>query len=111
MAFDPSPTGYFPNINPSGEIAGVTGVFIPYSDLESYDYDVVVSNTGDIRQLIYSFVEAVADRYLLGITPTTDRPGQVTISRTSTVPSDTVVRKTYGFTINVVLADTEVTPE
>ena len=108
MAFDPSPTGYFPNINVTVVISNVTGVFIPYEDLESYDY-VVATGNGDIRQLIYSFVEAVSDRYLT-ISPTTDRPGQVTISRTSTVPTDDTIRKTYGITINVILADTEVTP-
>ena len=109
MAFDPSPTGYFPNINVTGVINSVTGVFIPYEDLESYDY-VVATGDGDIRQLIYSFVEAVTDRYLT-ISPVTDRPGQVSISRTSTVPTDDTIRKTYGITINVILADTEVTPE
>lgn len=109
MAFDPSPTGYFPNINPSGEIGGVTGVFIPYSDLESYDYDVVVSSTGDIRQLIYSFIEAVSDRQLE--IPTADRPAQLTITRTSTVPTDDTIRKNYGFIINVALGPTEVIPE
>ena len=110
MAFDPSPTGYFPNINITGVIGAETGVFIPYSDLESYDYDVAVSQTGDVRQLIYSFVEAVTDRYLNDIAAA-DRPSQVTITRSSTVPNDTTVRKVYGFTINVELADTLVIPE
>jgi hypothetical protein len=109
MAFDPSPTGYFPNINVTGVISNVTGVFIPYEDLESYDY-VVATGDGDIRQLIYSFIEAVTDRYLT-ISPVTDRPGKVSISRTSTVPTDDTIRKTYGVTINVILGDTEVTPE
>lgn len=109
MAFDPYPTGYFPNINVSGEIGGVTGVFIPYSDLESFDYDIAVSSSGDVRQLIYSFIEAVSDRYLS--LATTNRPSQVTISRSSTVPNDTTVRKSYAFTINVALGPTEVIPE
>lgn len=109
MPFDPSPTGYFPNINTSGVISGVTGVFIPYSDLESYDIDVATTASGDIRQLIYSFVEAVSDRYL-AIT-SSDRPNQVAISRTSVVPNDTTVRKNYSFTINVALGPTEVIPE
>jgi hypothetical protein len=109
MAFDPSPTGYFPNINVSGVISGVTGVFIPYSDLESYDITVATSASGDIRQLIYSFVEAVTDRMLS--LNTSDRPNQVAITRTSVVPNDTTIRKNYGFTINVALGPTEVIPE
>ncbi len=109
MSFDPSPTGYFPNINVTGIINSVTGVFIPYSDLESFDYTVATSESGDIRQLIYSFVEGVSDRYLS--LATTDRPSQVTLSRASIVPNDTTVRKTYTFTINVALGPTEVIPE
>lgn len=110
MAFDPYPTGYFPNINYTGVIGNETGVFIPYSDLESFDYTVATAESGDIRQLVYSFVEAVADRYLNVLT-TADRPSQLTVTRSSTVPSDNVIRKVYGFTINVELGDTEVIPE
>jgi phytoene/squalene synthetase len=110
MAFDPYPTGYFPHINYTGVIGSETGVFIPYEDLESFDYTVATAQSGDVRQLIYSFVEAVADRYLTGV-DTTDRPTQVTVTRSSTVPNDSTIRKVYGFTINVELADTLVIPE
>lgn len=109
MAFDPSPTGYFPNINPSGEIAGVTGVFIPYSDLESYDYDVVVSNTGDIRQFMYSIMEAFSDEFYS--LATDNRSTNLTVSRSSSVPSDTTIRKVYSFTVNLELGPTSVLPE
>lgn len=109
MAFDPSPTGYFPNINVTGVIAGVTGVFIPYDDLESFDYTVATSESGDIRQFMYSVIEGYADRHFA--LSSTNRPSQITLSRTSTVPSDDVVRKVYSFTINVALGPTEVTPE
>lgn len=110
MAFDPYPTGYFPHINYTGVIGAETGVFIPYEDLESFDYNVATAESGDIRQLVYSFVEAVADRYLNVLT-TADRPSQLTVTRSSTVPNDSTIRKVYGFTINVELGDTEVIPE
>lgn len=109
MAFNPSPTGYFPNINVTGVIAGVTGVFIPYVDLESFDYTVATASSGDIRQLIYSIIEPTADEYLS--LATGDKPTQMTVSRTATVPSDNVVRKTYTFTINLSFGDLSVEPE
>lgn len=110
MAFNPSPTGYFNNINPSGEIGGVTGVFIPYSDLESYDLAVVTGTaSGDNRQLLYSFLDAFTDEYLS--LATADKPSQITITRSATVPSDTVVRKTYTVVINVELGPTSVIDE
>ena len=116
MAFDPYPTGYFMNICTTGVLgtdfgyaADTTGVFIPYEDLESFDYDVAISESGDIRQLIYSFVEAVTDRYL--DLDSVDRPSRISITRTSTVPTDDTIRKVYGFTINVALGPTEVIPE
>ena len=107
MAFNPSPTGYFPSIAilASGDAAPTSGVFIGYSDLESYN----VSTTGDIRQLIYSFVEAVTDEYL-GLA-TADRPTQVSITRTSSVPSDDIIRKTYSITINLAVAGVTVASE
>ena len=109
MAFNPYPTGYFPNINVTGVISGVTGVFIPYADLESFNYTVATSNSGDIRQLFYSLVEPVADTYL--DLATADKPNQMTISRTATVPSDNVLRKVYTITLNLTFNDLSVAPE
>lgn len=109
MAFNPSPTGYFPNINVTGVIAGVTGVFIPYVDLESFNYTVATASSGDIRQLIYSFNEAVADTYL--DLASADRPTQISISRSATVPNDNIVRKVYTITANLDFGDLSVTSE
>jgi len=110
MAFNPSPTGYFPNINPSGVVGGVTGVFIPYADLESYDLATVTGvASGDNRELLYSFLDAFTDEYLS--LATANKPTQITISRTSTVPSDDVVRKTYTVVINVDMGPTTVVDE
>lgn len=112
MAFDPDPTNYFPNINTTGilDTGGATGIFIPYSDLESYDYDVATGSlSGDIRQLVYSINEAVADIYL-GLS-TGDRPAQMTYSRSASVPSDALIRKTYTIVMNLNLPDTSVADE
>lgn len=105
MAFNVSPTGYFPNIVGNAEVAGFTGVFIPYDDLES----VNASTSGDIRQLVYSFLEAVADEYLA--LPTGSGSNQLTITRSSTVPSDNVVRKVYSTTVNLEFGDLVVADE
>ena len=110
MAFNPSPTGYFNNINPSGVVGGVTGVFIPYSDLESYDLAVVTgSASGDNRELLYSFIDAFADEYLS--LAAIDKPSQITITRSATVPSDEIVRKTYTVVINLQIGPTSVVDE
>lgn len=90
MPFNISPTGYFPNIVPSS-----TGVFIPYTNLESYD----ATTSGDIRQLVYSFIESVADQYLS--LPSSGLSNQMSITRSASVPSDNVVRKVYTVTMNL----------
>jgi hypothetical protein len=105
MSFNVSPTGYFPNIITNAEVNSFTGVFIPYDDLES----VSVDTSGDIRQLVYSFLEAVADEYLS--LPTGSGSNQVTITRSSTVPSDTVIRKVYSTTVNLEFGDLSVVDE
>lgn len=107
MPFNPSPTGYFPGILnlASGNAVNTSGVFIPYVDLESYN----ASTSGDIRQLIYSFNEAVTDAYLA--LATADRPAQLTLSRVQSVPSDNVVRKTYTITANLEFGDLVVVAE
>lgn len=95
MAFNPAPSGYFPNINVGAVITGTTGVFIPWSDLENFDS----STSGDIRQLVYAFNESVADAYLNSAV--NDRPSQMTINRTQTMPSATGIRKVYTNTLNL----------
>lgn len=99
MAFDPSPTGYFPNY----EASSGGGVVIPFSDLESFNANA--ANSGDIRELVYSFLEAVTDRYILptgdGGIAAADRDVNMSITRSSTVPNDLQIRKTYTVTLNL----------
>lgn len=105
MAFNISPTGYFPNIDTAAVVSASTGIFIPYGDLESVDAD----SKNDIRQLVYSFLEAIADEYLT--LPTGSGSTQITITRSSTVPSDNVVRKVYSISTNLEFGALEVTAE
>ncbi len=95
MAFNPAPSGYFPGINVGEVVGGVTGVFIPWSDLENFD----TSTSGDIRQLVYGFSEAVYETYVA--LPSSGLSSQFKITRSQTFPSDNILRKTYNTTINL----------
>ncbi len=90
MAFNPSPTGYFPGI-----VTSSTGVFIPYTDFESYD----VSTSGDIRQLIYSFNKAIDDTYQT--LPNSGLPTEMTFSSSQGFSSNTVIRKNFNLSFNL----------
>lgn len=99
MSFDPSPTGYFPGY----EASSGGGVVIPFAALESLNANP--SNSGDIREVVYSFLEAVTDHYIL---PTGDggigadnRDVNMSITRASSVPNDNQIRKTYTVTLNL----------
>lgn len=107
MPFNPSPTGYFIGIQnlSSGDTVGSSGVFIPYTSLESYN----PSTTGDIRQLVYSFIERFNDVYV-GL-PTADRSSQLSINRSATIPSDNVIRNTYSVVVNLGYSGLMVNPE
>jgi|688.fasta_scaffold61975_6 hypothetical protein len=97
MSFNPSPTGYFPNI-----ITSSSGVFIPYTDFESYK----ISTSGDIRQLAYSFLSAVAEVY--SNLPSSGQSSNMTVSRTWAAQSNTVLRKTYNFSFNLAFSGVSV---
>jgi hypothetical protein len=100
MAYEPHPSAYFPNC-----VVSTTGIFLPYADLESYK----ITTSGDIRQLAYSFMDAVATPYLeLGIN---DRPDQITISRSWQAVSDTTLKKIYTYSFNLEFSGVSVTPE
>lgn len=97
MAFNPSPTGYFSGILnlASGNSVNTSGVFIPYDSLESYN----VSTSGDIRQLAYSFINALTAEY--NSLATVDKPTKMTISKSSFIPSENIIRNTYSVTFNL----------
>lgn len=97
MAFNPAPSGYFPGINTGAVVSSVTGVFIPWTSLENFD----ASTSGDIRQLVYAFNEAVADTYLN--LATADKPSKMTIRLSESVPSTGVLRKTFTNILDLAL--------
>lgn len=100
MSYNPHPSAYFPNCDISS-----TGIFIPYNDLESYN----IQTSGDIRQLAYSFLDAVTTPYLnLGLN---DRPEQITINRTWQAVSDSVIRKIYTYSFNLAFSGVSVSNE
>lgn len=107
MAFNPSPTGYFSGIAnlASGNSVSTSGVFIPYDNLESYN----VATSGDIRQLAYSFIEALSSQY--SSLSTADRPTKMLVTKTSVVPNNNTIRNTYNITFNLVYDELSVDNE
>lgn len=107
MPFNPSPTGYFTGIQntASGDAVTTSGVFIPYINLESYN----TTTSGDIRQLVYSFLEKVSDTYFS--LATADRPSQLTINKSAVIPNDNTIRNTYTISINLAYSGLQVSAE
>jgi hypothetical protein len=99
----PGRSVFFPGLiaGPS-TVTGTSGVFIPFSALESYN----VGNSGEIGELVYSIV----DKFNTGInnlsgvaTATEDLPAKFSTTRTTTLTSDSTARKTFSlsFDLNV----------
>ena len=109
MAFNVNPSGYFgaANIVCDATVSGKDGVFLAYDGLESISG--VPSNAFDIRELTYSFMEKVADVYLA--LPAGSGSNQLSITRSSTVPNDSTIRKSYTLTVSLDLPATTVQAE
>lgn len=100
MSFNPSPTGYFPGI-----VTSSSGVFIPYSDFESYN----ATTSGDIKQLAYSFLDAVAEVYTnLSSSGTSTN---MSVARSWSAINNTTLKKVYNFSFNLAFSGISVTPE
>ena len=95
MPFNPAPSGYFPGINTGAIVGGATGVFIPYADLENYN----TSTSGDIRQLAYSFNQAIFEAY--DNLSSSGLSSQMSITRSQSFPTETVLRRRFINTFNV----------
>lgn len=95
MSFNPAPSGYFPGINMGAVVSSVTGVFIPWSSLEN----VNASTSGDVRQLAYAFNEAMFEAY--DNLPSSGISSQMTLTRSQSFPSETVLRRRFINTFNV----------
>jgi maltose-binding protein MalE len=100
MPFNPSPTGYFPGLTTSS-----SGVFIPYTALESYK----VNTSGDVRQLAYSFLDAFTNKYNSLLTA--DKTDKIAITSSWTAQSETVLRKVYNYSFNLAFSGISVQSE
>jgi hypothetical protein len=94
-----NPGRFFPGCSGQVVVGGLTGVFIPYSALESYK----TATSGDIRELTYSILDKVTSG--IASLNSSDRPSQFSISR-STVISDTTAQKTFTVTIGLNASNT-----
>lgn len=96
MPFASGTTNYFPNVVTS------TSLNIPFSDLDSIANSAEAT---DIREVVYSILNKVADVYIPLVTA--DKTNTMSISRsTSMVDSDTI-RKT--FTVSMLLDANNIT--
>lgn len=90
MSFNPAPTGYFPNA-----VIDSSGIFIPYSDFESYN----ASTSGDIRQLVYSFNNQVSNVYeSLNVD---NRSNDMVVSSSQGFVTNTSIRKNFSLSFNL----------
>lgn len=100
MPWSPSQSGnmnpgrFLPGCSGSVVVGSATGVFIPYSALESYN----TATSGDIRELTYSILDKVASGF--AILSTADRPAKFTISRNTTA-GETSAQKTFSIVFNL----------
>lgn len=89
----------------SQSLAGATGsgIFIPFSNLESYK----VATSGDIRELAYSLMDKIYDGIasLSGL-PNQPKPANFTLTRTLSSTGDTTVQKRYTLTIGLNASNT-----
>lgn len=104
MPFNTNPTGIFPGATLSG-----SGITIPFTDLESYK----VSTSGDVRELIYSFLERVSD--VMSALPTTGtgntRPSKVSVVKSTNVINEDTLRKTFSIGIDLNIQSLDVVDE
>lgn len=107
MAFDPSPSGWF-----SGLTVSATELTIPFSSLNDLNQTKSDPDTGDIREIVYNFCEAFADKWTT--TSSADRPSQLTItSSTSVSTSGTqeILTKIYSIRVSLLVDDVSLVSE
>jgi hypothetical protein len=75
-------------------VSAVSGIFIPFSALESYS----IATSGDIRELAYSFL----DKFVTGLNALgNDGPTKVVATRATTITSDTTAQKVFNVTFDL----------
>jgi hypothetical protein len=115
MAFDSNTSTYFPSYTSNGTIDPgggnpliVTGIAIgdPSTDLSliSFRHDC-----DDVRVLLYGILDKFVSQYneLL----TADKATQMSVRSSTSLVSNTILKKTYTLSFNVNISENTVTPE
>lgn len=107
MPFNSSPNVWF-----SGLTVDSSGVTFPYSSMDNLTQADSDPTTGDMREIVFGFCEALADN--MALTATADRPSQLSVTRTatvSTVSGQDILTKTYTIRVNLDIDDVSVVSE
>ncbi len=95
------PSGYFTDVNVAAVVGGVSGIFLPYTALESYNY----ANRTDVLEFVYSVVDKVATVFDTLSVASGDRPTNLTISKNFSAQSETSVTKSYNMSVKLDVAN------
>ena len=99
MAWSPTqsgvlnPANIFPNIVTDAVVGEATGVFIRYSNLESYS----LASSGDVRELVYSIIDKVED-YFNNDVAVGNRPSKFSISKNYSSSGEDSAKKVFTLT-------------
>ena len=93
-----NPGRFFTGAN-TVSVSSVSGIFIPFSSLESYS----IATSGDIRELTYSVLDKVTDGIAnLG----SDAPTKMSISRSTSSAGNGKAQKIYTVTFDLNASNT-----
>lgn len=105
MAFNPLPVTWFENMVDSD-----TTVNIPLASFPELTAAEIDATTGDVRKLIYAFVEKCWSRWNALLTA--DRPTKMTLTKSSSVDATTgIVTNVYTFTFKNSITQQDVAAE
>jgi hypothetical protein len=111
MAFVSDASTYFAGYSVLASGATITGtgsagdhVVIPVSSLVSIDAG---GGNTDVNEFLYSVLEGYADQNATVVAAGSGST-QVSVSRSSTIPNDSTIRRSYTVTVNLDFPDTTV---
>ena len=107
MAFNPAPSGWFSGVTSTG-----SGITFPFASLNSLTSGNANPVSGDVREVIFGFLEGIADAFTSATTA--NKPVNVVVSRstsTSTTSGIDSIAKTYTIRVNLDIDSVSVTSE
>jgi hypothetical protein len=105
MAFTATPTSWLPSWSEDA-----TNITVPIASLTGLTAATADGATGDIRKIVYSFLETIWNKYASLVSA--DRPGKVTMKKTSTTNDvAATITHTYVITVTTAKADQTVSAE